>query len=193
MIRKYLKQDFDRVKEITLKYWGKEVPMTKELETFIYDFLVRYYLYDNEYTFVNDDDEVNAFLLANMKNDKNEALNFFKKEVKKLSFDDRENAKKYLDYIEYNHNKVFSHMENNSIYLGLLASEAKGAGSKLIEKLKEEARKNNVKSIYLWTDETCNYKYYEKRDFKLIEKYDVFLYSKKLETYVYKIELYLKK
>ncbi len=82
-------------------------------------------------------------------------------------------------------------MEKNSIYLGLLASEAKGAGSRLIEKLKEEARKNNVKSIYLWTDETCNYKYYEKRDFKLIEKYDAFLHTKKLETYVYKIELYL--
>lgn len=49
-------------------------------------------------------------------------------------------------------------------------------GSVLIEKLKEEAIKNNATSIYLWTDETCNYKYYEKRNFKLIEKYNVFLY-----------------
>ena len=80
-------------------------------------------------------------------------------------------------------------MENNSLYLGLLASEARGMGSVLIEKLKEEAIKNNVTSIYLWTDETCNYKYYEKRNFKLIEKYNVFLYSRKLETYIYKIEL----
>lgn len=189
MIRKYLKTDFDRVKEITQKYWSNEVPMTKTLQEFIYDFLVRYYLYDNEYTFVNDDDQVNAFLLANMKNEKNKAINFFKEEVQKMSFEDRINAEKYLDYIEYNHNKVFSHMENNSLYLGLLASEARGMGSVLIEKLKEEAIKNNVTSIYLWTDETCNYKYYEKRNFKLIEKYNVFLYSKKLETYIYKIEL----
>ena len=190
MIRKYLKTDFDRVKEITQKYWSNEVPMTKTLQNFIYDFLVRYYLYDNEYTFVNDDDEqVNAFLLANMKNEKNKAINFFKEEVQKMSFEDRINAEKYLDYIEYNHNKVFSHMENNSLYLGLLASEARGMGSVLIEKLKEESIKNNVTSIYLWTDETCNHKYYEKRNFKLIEKYNVVLYSKKLETYIYKIEL----
>lgn len=190
MIRKYLDKDFIRVRDITIKYWRDEVAMDKELESFIYDFLVRYYLHNNDYCFVNEDEEVNAFLLANMKDETNDSIEYFEREINKLSVNNQQGARKYLEYLEYNHSKVFSHMSDNSIYLGLLASEKKGMGSALINKLKEEAKENGVDSIYLWTDETCNFHYYEKKDFVLIEEYEVLLFSKKLKTFVYKLKVF---
>ena len=56
----------------------------------------------------------------------------------------------------------------------------------LIEKLKLDALKNNVHEIYLWTDETCNYEYYEKLSFNLIEEYIITLYGKEIKTFIYK-------
>lgn len=58
---------------------------------------------------------------------------------------------------------------------------------KMIEYLKGVALKNNVHEIYLWTDETCDYKYYEKLGCILLETYYISLYEKKLKTFIYKM------
>lgn len=189
MIRKYENKDFKKIEEITRKCWSDEVEMSLELKQFIYNFLVKYYLYNNEYCLVNEDEKINAFLLANLKSEKNNSLEIFKKDVKNLSSNDQINAKIYLDYIEYNHQKVLKYMHNNDLYLGLLASVKKGTGSKLINKIKEIAIKNKIKNLYLWTDETCNYEYYEKHNFTFVEEYEIFLYDTKIKTLIYKVSL----
>lgn len=186
--RKYHEADFARVYQITKDHWENEVPMSLELANFIYDFLVRYYLYYNEYCYVGlEKGNVAAFLLANLKEETNDSFNYFKENINKLNDNDKKLAYEYYDYINDNHNKVLSYMPKNSIYLGLIASKIHGMGFKMIEYLKGVALKNNVHEIYLWTDETCDYKYYEKLGCILLETYYISLYEKKLKTFIYKM------
>lgn len=189
MIRKYENKDFKKIEEITRKCWSDEVPMNNELKEFIYNYLVKYYLYDNEYCLVDDEDEVVAFLLANSKNEINSSKEIFENGIKKLNIENQINAKKYLDYIEYNHHKVLKYMDETDIYLGLLASIKKGSGSKLLNEIKEIAIKKDIKHLYLWTDETCNYQYYEKHNFTFVEEYDIKLYNNKIKTLIYRVDL----
>lgn len=189
MIRKYNLNDFENVRRITQNYWGKEVPMSKALEDFIYDFLIRYYLTNINLTFVDDDNGVKAFVIASTLNDEKDFQDVWDVKIKELNSEDKEKANLYLDYLNYNHRKVLSYMDDNSVYLGLIASIKPRSGDALIKRLKDEMEKTNMKSLYLWTDETCNYKYYEKRNFKLIETYHVSLYGKDLKTFIYKLDL----
>lgn len=190
MIRNYRITDFNQVEKITQEYWKNEVKMEKELEDFIYNFLVHYYLCNHELTFVNEDDEkVNAFLISSKKEDKNSSKEFWNSNISLLSKKNQDLAYQYLEYLEYNHQRVIDHMSKDSIYLGLIASTKAHMGEKLISRLKAVAAEMRLKDIYLWTDETCNYKYYEKRNFKLIDTYDTTLYDRTLKTFIYRLDL----
>ena len=56
MIRKYNDNDFFSVRNITYNYWSNEVEMELELKSFIYTFLVKYYLSNYNYSYVSIDD-----------------------------------------------------------------------------------------------------------------------------------------
>jgi uncharacterized protein len=188
-IRNYLDKDFCDVLKITKDKWEKEVEMDKELSNFIYDFLVRYYLYNNKYCYVGIyNNKIEGFLLSNEFKESNDSLNYFNSNLYKLSKTNQVKAKEYLNYIEYNHSLVKSFMTNNSIYLGLIASNKHNLGAHLIERLKSDAISNNIHELYLWTDETCNYKYYESINAKLLKTYNVELYGVVIKTFIYKIE-----
>lgn len=186
MIRNYKDVDYDMVEYITEDYWKNEVEMDLELQHFIYHFLVNYYLYDNKYSYVIDEDGVKAFLLSCLKNESNNCIELFNNTVSSLSLDNQRKACDYLKYIEYNHKKVLSYMSDNSLYLGLIASRIHHGGMNLIDRLINDARGSNINDIYLWTDETCNYKYYEILKFELVETYYVNLYGRTIKTFIYK-------
>ena len=85
-IRKYQDRDFNALYNITKGYWADEVPMSLELTDFIYDFLIKYYLYNNEYCYVGlSKGQVGAFLLSNTRNEVNESERYFKENIHKLS------------------------------------------------------------------------------------------------------------
>lgn len=186
MIRNYNESDYDMIEYITEDYWKNEVEMDLELQHFIYHFLVRYYLYDNKYSYVIDDGDVRAFLLSCLKTEKNKSIELFNKTVSSLSNENQKKAYEYLKYIEDNHNKVLSHMDNDSVYLGLIASKIHHGGMDLINKLISDVKASGLGDIYLWTDETCNYKYYERLNFELIETYFINLYGRTIKTFIYK-------
>lgn len=190
MIRGYRNSDFEQIHKITQRCWKNEVDMDLELENFIYDFLIHYYLSNETLTLVNEDDgSINAFLISSTLSDKNNAMQLWNERISVLKESNQCLAKQYLEYLEYNHQKVVDCMSNESIYLGLIASVKPHMGGQLIKRLKEIALQQGLKDIYLWTDETCNYKYYEKNNFKLIETYSVILYGKTLKTFIYKTEV----
>lgn len=188
MIRKYENKDFNEINIMTESFWKDEFKMSKTLQSFIYKFLVKYYLYDNDMTYVyEENNNVVAFMLAHQNNENNRAMNYFNDNVIKLSENDQFFAKKYLEYIEYNHKMVKEIMPDDSIYLGLIASQKKGAGKELINHLIDYSKNNNLGEIYLWTDETCNYKYYEKMGFNLKKSYEISFFDKKINTFIYSI------
>lgn len=192
MIRKYNDSDFLDVRNITYNYWSNEVEMDLSLKSFIYTFLVKYYLSNYDYSYVSIDDNLNAFLLASLKNDSNNSINYFNDEINKLDNKNKTLALEYLeylDYLEYNHNKVLSYMNNNDIYLALIASIKHHKGFELIEELIKAGRNNNNEYLYLWTDETCNYGYYSNIGFEKVEEYIVTLYNITLKTFIYRFKL----
>lgn len=185
MIKKYQDEYFTSINEMVEESWKNEVKMDSELQSFIYNFLVRYYLVNKNLSYVDYSSKVDAFLLASFKNDQNNSIEWFNCNINSLSEENQIKAKLYLEYLEYNHNKVLNYMNDNDIYLDLIASKKHNSGRLLIDNLNEIAKKTNS-SIFLWTDETCNYKYYEKLNYELLEEYVVVLYDKKLKTFIYK-------
>lgn len=189
MIRKYNDNDFLSVRNITYNYWSNEVEMELELKSFIYTFLVKYYLSNYNYSYVSIDDNLNAFLLASLKNDSNNSINYFNSEINNLNTNNKALALEYLDYLEYNHNKVLSFMDDNDIYFALIASIKHHKGYELIENLINIGKSNKNGYLYLWTDETCNYKYYSKIGFEKVTEYTVSLYNRSLKTFIYRFKL----
>ncbi len=188
MIRKYQNKDFYEINKITEEFWKDEFKMSEELQKFIYDFLVKYYLYDNNITYVYEcDNEIVAFLLAHLINENNDARNYFYNNIVFLNDNDKILAQNYLEYLEYNYKMVKEVMPEKSVYLGLIASKKRGAGKELINKLLAHSKKYNLGDIYLWTDETCNYLYYEKIGFVLRKSYDINFFNKKIRTFIYSI------
>ena len=47
------------------------------------------------------------------------------------------------------------------------------------------AKKDNA-HIFLWTDETCSFEYYQKNNFIMVEEYVINFQSKRIKTYIYK-------
>ena len=55
----------------------------------------------------------------------------------------------------------------------------------LLSKLGEICMKKEIKNIYLWTDTTCDYKYYQKNKFKLVSEFETLVNDKQIKTLIY--------
>lgn len=185
MIRKYNDLDFNEVYKITLNSWKGELELDNQLESFIYQFLPKYHILNKELSFVDYSLQVDAFMFAALKNDENDSMMWFHNNLVNLSKANQAIAIDYLHYLEYNHQKVVNHMNDRDIYLALIASQKRNSGKILLERL-EKIAEVNCAHIYLWTDETCNYQYYEKQGFKLVEEYHAVLQNKSIKTFIYK-------
>lgn len=189
MIRDYQEKDFSEVEKIIRDYWEVEIEMPNDVKQFIYHFLGKFYLYQNDLCLVSTDGKINAFLFAKQKEETNNALHYFHEHIISLSEDHQQIAKNYVEYLNYNQQQVLKYMGKNDIYLGLLASEKKGCGSLLIAELKQRAHQKDAESIFLWTDETCDFEYYERHNYQLLEVFDVNLFNQKIKTFIYKINI----
>ena len=96
------------------------------------------------------------------------------------------------EYLACMDSKVHSLMNENDIKLSLFVSCKKGYGSIIFEKLWNHLKNLNYKNLYLWTDCECNWQWYLKNGFTLIEEsiYEKFNDgTKKYETYIFKKKL----
>lgn len=96
------------------------------------------------------------------------------------------------EYLACMDSKVHSLMNENDIKLSLFVSCKKGYGSIIFEKLWNHLKNLNYKNLYLWTDCECNWQWYLKNGFTLIEEsiYEKFNDgTKKYKTYIFKKKL----
>lgn len=91
----------------------------------------------------------------------------------------------YYNYLDHNHELVSNHMKEKDIYVSLLASNKLGYGKELLLELEKIVKKDNA-HIFLWTDETCSFEYYQKNNFIMVEEYVINFQSKRIKTYIYK-------
>lgn len=96
------------------------------------------------------------------------------------------------EYLACMDSKVHSLMNENDIKLSLFVSCKKGYGSIIFEKLWNHLKNLNYKNLYLWTDCECNWQWYLKNGFILIEEsiYEKFSNdTKKYKIYIFKKKL----
>jgi len=189
MIREVLEKDKNEIINITYKYWNNECNFSDRLKNIIYPFLVDYYFYLNELSLVSVENNVNAFILAKTKNEKNEAIKNFLNRIDILPNDEKDNAIKYLNYLESNSKEINEIAKDNDIIFLLIASIKHNEGTKLLNSLVNKVKTLKYDNIYFWTDETCNYKYYLTKGYKLVREYYQDFFGKKLKTFIFKIEL----
>ncbi len=185
-IRSFQNSDISEASRLAKLTWGNfYTHESSELQALIYSFMVEYYNLNREYSFSIIEGGLKGFILAFKKSDKYEGD--FTKKVQSL--DDKKEQKiasDLFDYLEACGREVKSLMEENDVMLGLFVSIQKGCGKLLLARLNEVCRASGIKSIYLWTDTTCDCDYYQKNNFDLCKEKEVCVNGKVIRMLVYR-------
>lgn len=187
IVRNFKNRDIEEASQITHLVWGDlYAKESKKLQQIIYDFTLEYYYLNETFSFALDENGLKGFVFAASKKDKNESINTFKTRINTLNEKDKITALNLLDYVESTGNEVKSVMSEDDLMMGLFISTQKGGGKMLLSKLVESACKNGVKNIYLWTDTTCDFDYYQKNNFTPVKEFKCIVNNKKINTLIFK-------
>lgn len=197
-------KDYNEVGEILNQAFGlfKYMPDEKMLENFKLQYVYSC-LTEATYTSVAEKDgRVVGIIMGNAKSDYNVFSHFsyiFKTILYslKMGWHGRKYKKQMKEYKKLHriyHEFSKKHKNDFDGVLTLFAvdkdCQGLGVGKTLLKGLFEYLKKQNIKNIYLYTDTTCNYNFYEHRGFKRLEEQtleltreeknfqmDVFLYN----------------
>ena len=187
ILRDFLPQDLKKAEEIALKLWGDEGDFIPpfHLEK-VYGFLVRYY-YFPESSFncavTDENGDLCGFLLAhtrsaaeNTDSPENDAL---------------EHIQTYKAYLDGNKKAEEYFLRKDEVILLLFASIQKGCGSLLMKEFERRCRTTGIRSILLWTDDTCNLEWYQKNGFSELCRFPAVpsLPGRLLYTFIFRKEL----
>ena len=187
LIRNFDDIDIPEASQLAKLTWGDfYTEESLPLQNLIYRFMVEYYDLNREYSFSVIDDGLKGFLLAFTKNDSKNLVQNFKNKVQNLkSTKEQKTALDLFNYLEACGKEVKNIMTPKDVMLGLFVSVQKGCGRMLLSKLGEICMKKEIKNIYLWTDTTCDYKYYQKNKFKLVSELETLVNDKQIKTLIY--------
>lgn len=191
IIRNFKNEDISLASNISKLTWGDfYTHESQELQNLIYEFMVAYYDLNRDFSFSAIEDGFKGFLFASYKNDKNNSYNKLQENIKNLhSEKETQTAVELFNYLESCGKEVKSLMNDDDIMLGLFVSIQKGCGKLLLSKLVETCQENNIKNIYLWSDTTCDYDYYQKNNFVNIKEINSIVNKKPITTIIYRKEL----
>lgn len=192
IIRNFEDSDIVEAGAIAHLTWGDMyADESRDLQNLIYEFMVGYYDLNRKFSFSCSNDGFKGFILAARKADVNNSYEKLKSRVEKLrDKKERQIALELYSYLESCGKSVKEVMNEDDIMLGLFVSIQRGCGRKLLEKLVETCRENRIKNIYLWTDTTCDYTYYQKNEFELVKDVENFVNGRKIGTLIYKKSLH---
>lgn len=174
-------------KVLTELVWGDFFKNdTLEFQKIVFDFTFEYYDLNRNFSFAISDEKLNAFLLSYRKEDKNNKYEEYLDKIKAYNPYEQKKLSEVFDFIDFSSKKVKNLMSENDILIGLFVSIKKGCGSELLKKLNETCLKNNIDNIYLWSDNTCDYQYYIKHNFDLIEEFTYNVNNRKINTLIFK-------
>lgn len=188
-IRNFHKSDINDAKCLAGLTWGDFFKnQSEELQKLIHDFTFDYYDLNREFSFSAFDDDFCGFLLACKKSDTSTASDKYLEMVKTLPYEEQKIAIDTINFFKECTSKTRLAMCENDIMLGLFVSAKRGFGKKLLSELKKTSLKNNLKTLYLWSDTTCDYVYYIKHDFELVDEMNFFVGKNKIRAMIFKKE-----
>ena len=190
IVRNFTDNDVEEASKISHLVWGDLYEKEScELQKLIYDFTLEYYYLNNTFSFALDENGLKGLVFASLKTDKNGSVENFKTKIKDLSDNDRIIALNLLDYVENTGREVKNAMGEDDLMMGLFISTQKGGGRMLLSKLIETAKERDIKNIYLWTDTTCDFDYYQKNKFTLVKEIESCVNNKNINTIIFKKEV----
>lgn len=165
-----------------------------DVQGLIYDYTFMFYDLNRNFSYgvFDSDEKFKGFLLAFKKNDTNDSINLLNNTVKTLR--EKDKRKTLLELNEFLENcgvETKQNMNDDDIMIGLFVSTVKGCGKLLLSRLIEDCQKNKIKNIYLWSDTTCDYDYYQKNNFEIVNQQDIVLHGRKITVFIYKKEVTL--
>jgi hypothetical protein len=133
--------------------------------------------------------ELLAIIFFWKKTDTNDVNEWILKNWEKFDENQKNSVKICSDFLETMESKVHALMNDDDIKLSLFVSLKKGEGSVLFNNLWQKLKNQGYKNMYLWTDCECNWQWYIKNGFTLVEEsvYEKFsTETEKYKTYVFK-------
>ena len=190
IVRNFTDNDVEEASKISHLVWGNLYEKEScELQKLIYDFTLEYYYLNNTFSFALDENGLKGLVFASLKTDKNGSVENFKTKIKDLSDNDRIIARNLFDYVENSGREVKNAMDEDDLMMGLFISTQKGGGRMLLAKLIETAKERDIKYIYLWTDTTCDFDYYQKNKFTLVKEIESYVNNTNINTIIFKKEI----
>ena len=163
---------------------------------FYVEIILRNSFFENDLTFQITDkknpQKLCSAIFFQKKSDSNNLQRWISEKSENFSEAQKQSVKLGTEYLEFMDSKVYSLMNQNDIKLSLFVGLEKGFGSVIFEELWDYLKNQGYKNMYLWTDCDCNWKWYLKKGFDLIEeivyekfndgnnKYKAFIFKKKI-------------
>ena len=188
--------------DVVVPLWSPPVG-SEEYKRLNVEFIVRNNIFDNGYSFelldeteqtslCHDTDSFCAAAFFARKGDKNNASEWFMENADRFPPELKKAARCSEAYIKLMDEKTLELMNNDDIKLSLFVSRKPGYGSLILDTLTEKITSEGWKNIFLWTDIECNWQWYNKHGFELIEEeiYEPFSSEKEAyRTFIYKKRL----
>ena len=157
------------------------------------EFIIRNGIFYNEFALqLQNDKELLAVAFVQRPKETNDALNWLQNNKKELTENEEKGLNLVVQYLQEMDSRVHDFMTKDDVKLSLFISLKSGYGEKIFQKLKILLKKENYKSLYLWTDSDCNYNWYPKHGFSLVEERPYSQFSTEetdFKTYIFKIDL----
>lgn len=176
------------VLDVVTPLWSPSVG-DDDFKRFDVEYIIRNNIFENEYNFelvknaggadaadgraASIDATGGAFLAAAFfarKGDINRASEWFAEKSVKYSDELKAASELSRAYIELMDKQTFGLMNSDDIKLSLFVSRERGAGAAILDAACSRLRAEGWKNLYLWTDCDCNWRWYEKNGFTLVQK-----------------------
>ena len=146
----------------------------KEFKRFNVEYIVRNNICENDYRFQlvdeNAQNEILAAAFLARKGDSSIVEEWFARESQRFPEEWRAASGMSKTYLTLMDERTLNLMNEDDIKLSLFISRKPGAGSAILEKTCEKLKNECWKNLYLWTDCDCNWQWYIKHGFTLVQE-----------------------
>ena len=167
----------------------------KEFKRFNVEYIVRNNIWENDYRFqLVEEGAQNDILCAAFfarKGDNCLVDEWFSRESQRFPEEWKKASGMSKTYLTMMDERTLALMNDDDIKLSLFVSRKPGAGSKILELICERLKSEGWKNLYLWTDCECNWEWYIKHGFTLIQEDIYEPFRSDYKTYIFKRDLAL--
>ena len=175
--------------EVVVPLWSPPVG-DADFKRFNVEYIVRNNIFENDLRFelldFTDKEAEGEFCSCAFFTRKGEickALEWYEVESKKFPKELSIASEMSRTYIEYMDKKTQDFMNEDDIQLTLYVSRKPGAGSRLLNELCSRLKTSGYKNLYLWTDIDCNWEWYIKNGYELVQQDSYEPFSEEHEDY----------